>query len=61
MMLDLGKHAVFIWGSYAAVFIVLAGLIIWLIAEGKAYAARLADFEARGITRRHSNNDQVDE
>ena len=51
-MIDLGKHAVFIWSSYAAVVIVLAGLILWLISEGRRYKARLDDFEARGISRR---------
>ncbi len=59
-MLDLGKHAVFIWGSYAAVFIILSALIIWLVAEGRSYAARLADFEKRGITRRRQTKHQVD-
>ena len=60
-MLDFGKHAVFIWGAYGAVFVVLAGLTIWLIARGRVLAARLADFEARGITRRRGPVDQVEE
>ena len=40
-MIDLGKHAVFIWSSDAAVAVVLVGLIAWLIAEGRRYEARL--------------------
>lgn len=51
-MIDLGKHAVFIWSSYATVVIVLAGLVYWLAAEGRRYRTRLDDFEARGVTRR---------
>lgn len=53
-MIDLGKHAVFIWSSYGAVAVVLAGLIYWLIAEGRYYEARLKEFEARGVGRRGS-------
>ncbi len=52
MMLDLGKHAVFIWASYGVVVIVLACLVAWLVIDGRRLAARLADFEARGIKRR---------
>lgn len=52
--MDLGKHAVFIWSSYAVVAIVLAGLIAWLVLEGRTYARRLADLEARGVRRRSS-------
>lgn len=51
-MIDLGKHAIFIWASYGAVVIVLAALILWLIEDGRRLARQLADFEARGITRR---------
>ncbi len=53
-MIDLGKHAVFIWSSYGTVVVVLAGLIYWLIAEGRHYEARLKEFEARGVGRRGS-------
>lgn len=52
MVIDLGKHAVFIWSSYAAVAVVLTGLVVWLIGEGRRYEARLKDFEARGVGRR---------
>lgn len=51
-MLDLGKHAVFIWSSYAIVFATLVFLIAWLVAEGRQLSAQMADFEARGIKRR---------
>ncbi|MGI9422589.1 MAG: heme exporter protein CcmD [Hyphomicrobiaceae bacterium] len=51
-MFDFGKHAIFIWSSYGAVVIVLFGLVIRLIADGRRYRRQLDDFEARGIRRR---------
>lgn len=53
-VLDLGKHAVFIWASYAAVFGVVAGLLVWLWLDGRRQRAALADLERRGIRRRSS-------
>jgi heme exporter protein D len=57
--LDLGKHAVFIWSSYAVVAIVIAGLIAWLIVEGRKYQRQIAQLEARG-TRRRSTQERAD-
>ena len=53
--MDLGPHAAFIWISYAAVTIVVAGLIAWLIFDGKKQAAELAALEKRGIKRRSAS------
>ena len=50
--MDLGPHAAFIMASYTAVAVVIAGLIAWLIHDGRRERAALADFEARGIRRR---------
>ncbi|MCB1510141.1 MAG: heme exporter protein CcmD [Hyphomicrobiaceae bacterium] len=50
--MDLGKHAVFIWSSYGIVVIVIAALIGWLVWDGRRQAQRLADLQARGVTRR---------
>ena len=33
--MDLGPHAAFIWAAYAANAIVLAGLVAWLVIEGR--------------------------
>ncbi len=52
--MDLGPHAAFIWISYAAVTVTVAGLIVWLIADGRRQAAELDALEARGIRRRSS-------
>jgi len=51
-MIDLGPHAVFILAAYGAVFIALIGLISWLVLDGRRQKRALAEFEARGITRR---------
>lgn len=50
--MDLGKHAFFIWSSYGIVILVIAALIAWLILDGRRQARRLAELEARGVTRR---------
>jgi heme exporter protein D len=52
MPMDLGPHAAFIWAAYGVVAVVLAGLIAWLVQDGKRHAARLAELEAQGIRRR---------
>ncbi len=51
-MIDLGPHAAFIWASYAIYAVVLAGVIGWLVWDGARLKARLADLEARGVSRR---------
>ena len=50
--MDLGPHAAFIWSSYAAVALAVAGLIGWLITDGRRYERRLAELDARGVRRR---------
>lgn len=57
-MIDLGKHAVFIWSSYAIVTLVLAVLVVWLILDGRRLKQRLAELEARGITRRSAPQEE---
>lgn len=53
--MDLGPHAAFIWTSYAAVAIVIAALVGWLIADGRRQQAALRDLEQRGVRRRSSS------
>jgi heme exporter protein D len=50
--MDLGPHAVFIWLSYLATVIAVAGIIGWLVLDGRRYARKLAELEARGVRRR---------
>ena len=51
-MIALGPHAAFIWASYAIYALVLAGVIGWLVWDGARIKARLAELEARGVSRR---------
>jgi heme exporter protein D len=53
--MDLGPHAAFIWISYAAVTIVVAGLVAWLIFDGKKQAAAFEALEKRGVKRRSAS------
>lgn len=50
--MSLGPHAVFIWASYAAVLVIVASLIVWVVADGRRLERRLAELEARGVRRR---------
>ena len=52
LLIDLGKHAAFIWASYGIFTVVLVGLVAWLIGEGRRLRRRLDEFEARGVKRR---------
>ena len=45
-------HAGFIAAAYIVTAIVLAGLLLWIVADGRRQSRRLADLEARGIKRR---------
>jgi heme exporter protein D len=56
--MDLGEHAAFIWGSYAAVFFVIGALIVWLIADGRRQQKALRDLESRGVRRRSAPGDK---
>jgi heme exporter protein D len=51
-MAMLGNHGGFIVAAYLATIIVLAGMIVWIVFDGRALKQRLADLEARGIRRR---------
>jgi len=53
--MDLGPHAGFIWISYAVVAVTVAGLIVWLLADGWKQRADLEALERRGVKRRSSN------
>jgi heme exporter protein D len=54
--MDLGPHAAFIWASYAVVTVVLAGLIGWLVFDGRRQQQLIDGLEARGVRRRSSRN-----
>jgi heme exporter protein D len=50
--MDLGPHAAFIIAAYAAAVIVLGGLIAWVLLDYRAQRRKLADLDARGVSRR---------
>lgn len=56
--MSLGPHAAFIWLSYITVAVAIAGLIAWLVLDGRRHEQRLADLEARGVRRRSSSVDE---
>ena len=51
-MPDVPQHPGFIFAAYAMAAIVTAGLLLWVILDGRQQKARLADLEARGVRRR---------
>ena len=50
--MNLGPHAFFIVSAYAAAGIIVAILIGWIVIEHRSLQRTLAEFDARGITRR---------
>jgi heme exporter protein D len=50
--MDLGPHAAFIWAAYAIVAAVLAGLVGWLVIDGRRQQRLVDALEARGVRRR---------
>ncbi|MGL4974683.1 MAG: heme exporter protein CcmD [Bosea sp. (in: a-proteobacteria)] len=49
---NLGPHAAFILLSYGAALLIIGGLVLSVIADHRAQKRKLAELEARGITRR---------
>jgi heme exporter protein D len=49
--LDLGPHAGFIETAYAIAAVVVTGMILWVIADHRRQARRLAELEAKGQMR----------
>lgn len=55
-MAALGNHGGFILAAYLAAVLVLAGLVVWIVLDGRMLRRRLADLEARGIRRRSAKD-----
>ena len=51
-MIEPGAHVGFIAAAYTLTVVVLAGLALWIVLDGRLQRRRLADLEARGIRRR---------
>ncbi len=52
------SHAGFIFAAYAMAVVVLAGVVGWIIADGRALRRRLADLEVRGVRRRSDRREE---
>ena len=50
--MDLGPHAAFIVTAYAAAVVIIGGLMAWVLLDRRTQMRKLADLEARGVTRR---------
>ena len=50
--MDLGTHAGFIVAAYIIAAVVIAALVAWVLIDYRAQKRTLAEFEARGVTRR---------
>ena len=50
--MDLGPHAAYIWAAYGAAALVIAGLVAWLVLDGRRQQRLIAGLEARGVRRR---------
>jgi heme exporter protein D len=50
--MNLGPHAAFIVGAYAAAVAIVAALIAWVAVDRWRLARALDDLEAHGVTRR---------
>ncbi|AUX78195.1 heme exporter protein CcmD [Sinorhizobium americanum] len=46
------SHAAYVFASYAAAFAVVAGLVVWVVGDGRARQRELRALEAAGIRRR---------
>jgi heme exporter protein D len=49
------NHLPFIVGSYLAAFVVVAGLIAWVMIDLRTQRRALAELEMRGLTRRSAS------
>jgi heme exporter protein D len=51
-MPDLGPHAIFILAAYAATFLAVTALAVFILADDRKQRRILADLEKQGIRRR---------
>ena len=57
-MSGFGEHAGFILAAYALAVLIIGGLVLWLLIDGRAQHRRLAELEARGVRRRSARRDE---
>ena len=52
--MDLGPHFAFILTAYGAAALVLAGLVAWLVLDGRRHQSLVDELKARSVRRRSS-------
>ncbi|WP_421725950.1 heme exporter protein CcmD [Bauldia sp.] len=57
-MIEAGTQTGFIVAAYLLAALVMIGLVLWIVLDGRAQRRRLADLEARGIRRRSAGKDK---
>jgi heme exporter protein D len=55
-MIEPGTHEGFIAAAYLVAAVVLIGLGLWVVLDGRAQRRRLAELEARGVRRRSAGS-----
>ena len=50
--MNLGPHAVYVWASYGAVALTVAGLVAWLVLDGRRQQRLIDELDRQGIRRR---------
>ncbi len=50
------NHDGFIIAAYLVTLVVLIGIVLWIILDGRAQKRKLADLEARGVQRRSARS-----
>lgn len=55
-MIEAGTHGGFIVAAYLLAAVVLVGLGLWIVFDGRAQKRRLAELEARGVRRRSAGS-----
>ena len=58
-MIDLGRHAGFIFAAYAIAVAIVASLIAWIVADHRIQQRILDDLERAGVTRRSAAREEV--
>ena len=51
-------HAGFIIAAYSVTVVVVVGMIVWVVLDGRLQRRRLTELEARGIRRRSERGTQ---
>ncbi len=60
-MMDLGRHAAYIWASYGVVVVVLTLLIGWIVSDARRQRRLLNELEDQGMKRRSARTEKSED